>query len=117
MTDPSLLRQAKQIRDVFADLAGRFRAGHGKTPTVFYFDLGDVPAGKWTVKIEAETFDIVEGKHTDRADCTVSTQPALFLKIIRREYTPGAMDLLTGKVKCSDPFKLSVLWGAFDLES
>ncbi len=104
-----------EIRSVFAALEARFRPGRVTTETTFFFELGSGPGQRWTVRVDAERCEIVEGPPASSADCKIATSPELFLKIVRREHTPGMLDLMTGRIRSNDPFKLSVLGQAFDL--
>ena len=55
-----------------------------------------------------------EGK-TEGADCFLKTSEELFLKLIRGEWSPGAMDFMSGKIKSNDPFKLKLLKDCFSI--
>jgi len=105
----------QELRDIFGQMRTHFRVGRLTEETSFYFTLGDGPAEKWTVKVGPERCEVGEGKLVDQADCVVKTSPELFLKMVKGQYTPGAMDFMRGKIKSNDPLKLKVLQEAFDL--
>lgn len=98
-----------EIKAVFDQLAGRFKAGKVEEPVVFYFSIDDE---KWTVTIEPDSVHVKEGK-TDEADCFLKTSKDLFVKMMSGKYTPGMTDFMSGKVKSNDPWKLKLLQEVF----
>ncbi len=104
------------LRAVFGDMEKHFVAGRVGAETSFYFSLGDGPGHKWTVEVGPEACRVTEGKHVESADCVVKTTPDYFLRLVRGEHVPGAMDFMRGKIKSNDPMKLKILGEAFDLQ-
>ena len=99
------------LQAAFDELSSRFEAGKVDEPIVFYFSIGEE---KWTMTIEPDGVHVQEGK-IENADVFLKTDKERFLKMLKGEYMPGAMDFMSGKVKSNDPFKLKVLREVFGL--
>lgn len=97
------------LQAAFDEMNSRFQKGKVDEPIVFYFSIGD---DKWTMTIEPDEVHVKEGK-VDNADVFLKTDKDRFLKMLKGEYTPGAMDFMSGKIKSNDPFKLKVLRDVF----
>ena len=60
-----------------------------------------------------DSCEVTEGKTEASADVFLKTSEEHFLKLIRGEWTPGAMDFMKGTIKSNDPFKLKLLKDCF----
>jgi putative sterol carrier protein len=100
-----------EVKKIFTGLAKKYKPGSIKKPLSFYFSLDDE---KWTVFLTPEKCQVQGGKATDAADCVLKTSPELFVKIWRGEYTPGAMDFMSGKVRSNAPQLLRDFENAFE---
>ena len=98
---------SEALAKAFEELQSRYKPGKIDQPLTFYFSLGDDPGQKWTAKLSPEACEVEAGK-TDDADCFLKVSEELFLKLIRGEWTPGAMDFMSGKIKSNDPTKLKL---------
>ena len=104
---------ATNLRAVFGEMEKRFKKGSVPQETAFYFSFGDGPGEKWTLRLGPEKCEVKEGKHVENADCVLKTSPDLFLKMVRGEWTPGAMDFMRGKIKANDIEGLKLLKDCF----
>ena len=82
-----------------------------KVPRVFYFSLGDDE--KWTVSLGTDACEVQPGK-TEDADCFFKASTKMFLDVWNGEYTPSAMDFLTGAIKSNNPLMLKDFIAAFE---
>jgi hypothetical protein len=97
-----------------AALEGRFRPGAVTRTTTYYLSLGDAPAEKWTVTLTPTACQVTPGKIAS-ADCVLKMSAALFVSLVEGRFKPGAMDLLSGKIKTSDVDLLQKLQRSFGL--
>jgi uncharacterized OB-fold protein/putative sterol carrier protein len=107
-------RNVSEVEQVFLGLEKYFKPGAVSKPLSFYFSLDEE---KWTVFVSPDKCEIKQGKATDAADCVLKTTPELFMKVMRGQYTPGAMDFMTGKIRSNAPQLLRELVRAFGIES
>lgn len=103
---------SQALADAFASLQQRYKPGVLEAPLTIYFSLGDEPGQKWTALLTPESCVIQPGK-TEGADLLLKTSEELFLKLLRREWTPGVMDFMSGRFKSNDPMRLGVLKDCF----
>jgi long-chain acyl-CoA synthetase len=102
------------LRRTLDSLAGRYRPGVVERKTTYYLSLGDAPDEKWTVTLTPTSCELTPGK-VDKADCVLKMAAELFVKLVAGTFKPGAMDLLSGKMKTNDIDLLRRLQQAFDL--
>ncbi|MEP6654719.1 MAG: SCP2 sterol-binding domain-containing protein [Myxococcales bacterium] len=95
-------------------LKSRFKPGTVQRKTVYYLSLGDGAEDKWTVTLTPSSCELTPGK-TEGADCVLKTSQELFTRLVDGTFKPGAMDILTGKLKTNDPQLLIRLQQAFGL--
>src|SRR5437762_2363134 len=105
---------SSDLRRTLDTLAARFRPGTVERKTTYYLSLGDAPEEKWTVTLTPTTFELTPGK-VDQADCVLKMPAEVFVKLVAGTFKPGAMDLLSGKMKTNDVDLLRRLQQAFDL--
>lgn len=105
---------SQALADAFAAMQRRYKPGVVTETLTFYFSLGDAPGQKWTVELAPQSCTVRQEK-TDKADVLLKTTEELFLKLIRGEWTPGVMDLMSGKLKTNDPARLGLLKQCFEL--
>ncbi len=103
---------SEALGTAFGKMKERYNTGVVDGTVTFYFSLGDDPGQKWTVRLSPDACEVEQGK-TEGADVFLKTSEELFLKLIRGEWTPGAMDFMSGKIKSNDPFKLKLLKDCF----
>ena len=99
------------LKNAFEKMQARYKPGVIDKKTTFYFSLGDDAGQKWHMIATPEDCEINPGKID--ADVVLKTSEELFLKLIRGEWTPGAMDFMRGKIKSNDPTQLTVLKDCF----
>ena len=88
---------------LFRELHGKFAPDAVKNPVSFYFTLGQDERSKWTVLVDKQRCDILQGKpQSGTADCVLKTSPEVFTRIVREGYIPGASEFMTGLVKSND---------------
>jgi len=104
-------KRVSEVEMIFTSLEKQFRPGSVKQPLSFYFSLEDE---KWTVFLTPEKCQVKCGKATDSADCVLKTSPELFVKIWRDQYSPGAMDFMSGKIRSNAPQLLRDFQKAFE---
>ncbi len=80
--------------------------------TVYYLSLGDSPEEKWTVTLTPTSCALAPGRVGD-AHCVLKMTADLFLKMLDGSFRPGALDLMTGKLKTNDVGLLLRLRQAF----
>ena len=101
---------------LFDDLRGRFVPGGVDEPVSFYFTLGNEPEAKWTVRVDATSCSVTQGKAEGaQADCVLKTSPELFARIVREAWQPGPAEFMTGAVKSNDVGLLMKFTQAFRL--
>ena len=98
------------IDTIFASLADSFVPGVAEKPLVYYFSLG---ATKKTVRIDAQSCIVEEGRTVDEADCVCKTDEAFFVWIWDDGYRPSMGDFLSGKIKSNNPSALQLFLRAF----
>ena len=99
-----------EVGEVFKALPGRFTAGKVDKPTSFHFLIDD---DEWTVIVESQRCSVAQGKAVETPDCFLKTSSEIFLGTIRGTYTPGMVDLVSGKVKTNNPFLLQTFKDIF----
>lgn len=103
---------SQALVDAFERLKQRYKKNVVKKPTVFYLSLGDAPDQKWVMTLTPEECTAAPGK-SESADVVLKTSEDLFVKLIRGEWVPGAMDFMRGKIKTNDIEGLKLLKDAF----
>lgn len=103
---------SKALADAFEGMKKRFKPNVAPKETTFYFSLGDAPDQKYVVKVSAQECTVAQGK-SDAADVVLKTSEELFLKLLKGEWVPGAMDFMRGKIKTNDPAGLQLLKDCF----
>ena len=98
------------IDSIFASLADSFVPGTVKDPLVYYFSLG---ATKKTVRVDAQSCTVEEGRTVDEADCVCKTDESFFVSIWHDGYRPSMGDFLSGKIKSNNPGALQLFLQAF----
>ncbi len=106
-------KRKPDLADVFRELSGRFRAGTVAQPVSFYFSLGN--GERWTVKIDAESCEVLPGKVVNPADCVLKTSAAMFTRMVREAYTPSPAEFMSGMVKSNNISLLMTFQKAFQL--
>ena len=99
-----------EVAKIFKELPKRYSGGNIKKPTTFYFSLDEDE--KWTVALEPGKCTVKPEK-TDNADCFFKASKQMFLDVWNGNYTPSAMDFLTGKIKSNNPTMLKDFVAAF----
>ncbi|PRQ04090.1 Long-chain-fatty-acid--CoA ligase [Enhygromyxa salina] len=113
---PSQAKGKSAMTQLFEGLEGRFVPGAVDKPTSFYFSLGGVADGKWTLALSPEAASFRPGRpEGGSADCVLKTSVEIFEKIVRHSYTPSVAEFMAGKVKSNDIALLQVFQKAFDL--
>jgi len=102
------------LKKAFEGLKKRFKPGTVTGKTVYYFSLGDGADEKWNVTLTPTACTVKNGK-VENADCVLKTSAELFLKLVDGSWKPGVMDVMSGKLKTSDPELLKALQKTFDL--
>jgi long-chain acyl-CoA synthetase len=105
---------ATDLRSTLATLEARFRPGAVDRKTTYYLSLGDAPGEKWTVTLSPTSCQVTAGKIAS-ADCVLKMSAELFVRLVAGTFKPGAMDLLSGKIKTSDVDLLRRLQQSFGL--
>lgn len=103
---------SQALVDAFEKLKSRYKPNIVKKPTTFYISLGDAPDQKWVMTLTADSCVAAPGK-TENADVILKTSEDLFVKLIRGEWIPGAMDFMRGKIKTNDIDGLKLLKDCF----
>jgi long-chain acyl-CoA synthetase len=99
------------VPEIFAAMPGRYKKGASASPRSFYFSIGDL---RYTVKVDASTCVVEEGKTVENADVVLKTTPDLFQKMVVQGKLPGAIDIAMGRIKTNDPMGLQKLREWFD---
>ena len=99
------------IGKVFKGLPKKFQKDAVTKPRVFYFSLGDDE--KWTVKLDKDKCEVVEGKPEKDADCFFKASEQVFLDVWNGKHVPSAKDFLTGTIKSNNPMLLKEFVAAF----
>ena len=97
------------IPELFAKLPEYYLTGKVDKETIIYFSLDD---DKYTVRMTPDACVVEEGKTADNATF-LKTTGEIFLKMALENYTPGAREFMTGKLKTNNPGGLMVLKKAF----
>jgi long-chain acyl-CoA synthetase len=103
-----------ELSETLEGLKQRFKPGTVARKTTYYLSLGEGEDDKWTVTLTADACELTRGK-TEGADCVLKTSRELFGALVAGTFKPGAMDLMTGKLKTNDPQLLVRLQKAFGL--
>lgn len=104
---------SQALSDAFDSMKKRYKPASLKAAQkTFYFSLGDAPDQKWIMTLTPQGCDVKQGK-SDAADVVLKTSEDLFLKLIRGEWIPGAMDFMRGKIKTNDIDGLKLLKDCF----
>jgi putative sterol carrier protein len=103
---------SQALDTAFDQFKARYKPNVVQKQTTFYFSLGDAPDQKYVMTITPEACDVKQGK-SDSADVVLKTSEDLFLKLIRGEWVPGAMDFMRGKIKTNDIEGLKLLKDCF----
>lgn len=103
---------SQALVDAFERLQQRYKKDVVKKATTFYLSLGDAPDQKWTMTLTSEACVAAPGK-SESADVVLKTSEDLFVKLIRGEWVPGAMDFMRGKIKTNDIDGLKLLKDCF----
>jgi len=98
------------IDTIFAALPASFVAGVVEEPQVYYFSLG---ATKKTVRLDAQSCTVEEGRTVAEADCVCKTDESFFASIWNDGYRPSMGDFLSGKIKSNNPTALQLFLRAF----
>lgn len=101
------------IPQLFAAMPSHYRAGRIDRAMSYYFSIGD---HKYTVKVDATTCVVEEGKTIENANCVLKTTPELFEKMVIHGKMPGPIDIARGKVKTNDVGALTKLRDLFDFK-
>jgi len=104
----------QDLPSTFAALQARFRPGAVDRPITYYLSLGEQPGEKWTLVVSPTACEVREGKVVN-ADCVLKMPADKFIAMAAGRWQPGAMDVLSGKVKTSDIDLLRRLQQAFGL--
>lgn len=99
-----------EVAKIFKGLAKKYVGANVKKPTTFYFSLDEDE--KWTVRMEPGKCSALAEK-SDAADCFFKGSKQMFLDVWSGNYTPTAMDFLTGKIKSNNPTMLKEFVAAF----
>jgi long-chain acyl-CoA synthetase len=99
---------------VLESLKGRFRPGAVDRKTTYYLSLGEAPGEKWNVTLTPTGCEVAQGK-IDKADCVLKMSAPLFVSLVEGRWKPGAMDLLSGKIKTNEIELLKRLQTSFGL--
>src|SRR4051812_7313264 len=103
---------ALDLSATLSALAARYRPGAVDRVTTYYLSLGEAAAEKWTVTLSPTSCTVTPGKIAS-ADCVLKMSAPLFVDLVEGRWKPGAMDLLSGKIKTNDVDLLQRLRGAF----
>jgi putative sterol carrier protein len=104
---------SQALSDAFESMKKRYKPANLKAAQkTFYFSLGDAPDQKWVMTLTPQACEVKPGK-VDNADVVLKTSEELFLKLIRGEWVPGAMDFMRGKIKANDIDGLKLLKDCF----
>ena len=101
---------AAEIAAIFKSLSGRFKPGRLTNTTTFSFSIDDE---NWTLSVSPDQCIVEPSEPKDDADCSLRISKTLFLAILRGEYTPSMMDLISGKIKSNNLMLLAVLRDVF----
>ena len=102
-----------RIQEVFDQMPGYFIKGGVDKEMSIYFSIGDDADGKYTVLLGPDRIEVQKGKTVADATLVLKTTQEIFLNMVFKGYTPGAMDFMRGKIKSNDPMGLMVLKQAF----
>jgi putative sterol carrier protein len=105
---------AIDLAATLAALQRRFRPGAVTRKTTYYLSLGEAPGEKWTVTVDPASCQVTPGKIAS-ADCVLKMSAPLFVSLVEGRFKPGAMDLLSGKIKTNDIDLLQKLQQSFGL--
>lgn len=100
------------IRAIFEQMASRYRTGSVDSSLSYYFSVG---GEKWTATLHPDRCDVMEGRHTSRADCVLKCEPRLFTQMVLEGKRPGPFDVARGKIKTNDVVLLKRLPEFFHL--
>ncbi len=98
------------IDSIFTALPDSFVPGVVEEPLVYYFSLG---ATKKTVRVDAQSCSVEDGRTVDEADCVCKTDETFFVSIWNDGYRPSMGDFLSGKIKSNNPTALQLFLQAF----
>ena len=99
-------------REIFEQMASRYRPGSVNRPICFYFSVGEE---KWTATLHADHCAVQEGRHTTSADCVLKCDPKLFAQMVLEGKQPGPFDVARGKIKTNNVRLLKKLPAYFRL--
>lgn len=99
------------VPEIFEAMPSCYQPGKATRETTLYFSVGD---HRYTVRITPDECEVAPGKTTENADVVLKTTPDLFEKMLIRGESPGAFDVMRGRVKTNDPGALKRLREYFD---
>lgn len=100
---------------LFSELGTKFRKEKVERPVSFYFTLGGEDQAKWTVRVNGEGCQIINGKpEGGTADCVLKTSPEIFTKIVNG-YMPSPAEFISGAIKSNDVSLLMEFQKVFEL--
>ena len=99
-------------RAIFEQMASRYRPGSVDRPVSYYFSVG---SEKWTATLHPDRCEVLEGRHTSKADCVLKCDPRLFSQMVLEGKRPGPFDIARGRIKTNDVGLLKGLSEYFQL--
>lgn len=90
----------------------RYKAGSADAEMTYYFSIGDTKA---TVFVAPGGVRVEQGKAVEQADCVLKTTEKIFIDVVTRGKTPGALDIARGRFKTNNPGALLKLRELFNL--
>jgi hypothetical protein len=103
-------RGGAAIGDLSAILSERFRAGRATRTVVYHFCIDDE---EWTLTVGPDSFDLQNRKPSGDPDCYLKTTHQILLGTVRGEYKPSLSDLMTGRIRATNPQLLLMLRDVF----
>lgn len=95
---------------IFEEMKSNFKEGVFKKQTVFCFRVNGKDI---TIYIDSTSFRIENVKTTRKVDCFCEIDENTLKKIWYDNYKPSLVDIMTGKIKPSDPLLLKNFLKAF----
>src|SRR5262249_24460034 len=105
----------RTLESVFQELEKRFVAGSVVELVSFYFSLGDTE--RWSARITQNSCEVQPGKASKEMDSVLKTSPAMFIRIVRENYTSSLAEFIAGAIKSNNIQLLFTFQKAFQLQS
>ncbi|MCW8139488.1 MAG: SCP2 sterol-binding domain-containing protein [Planctomycetota bacterium] len=103
---------SQALVDAFEHLKRVYKPNVVSKQTVFYVSLGDAADQKWIMTLTPAECTAVPGK-TEAADVVLKMAENDFVRMVKGDWVPGALDFMRGKIKTNNVEGLKLLKDCF----